>query len=427
MDKKRRKVKIEEQNQINSAMDDHETPFLEPIWTRKAQERGGIGFQNTDAMDSEIGAATSKKIRPTFANPNALKLSCELVRIFITESVQRAATVAEAEGGGKPKQRRSSICLHRRHGYRSSETSTNSADFPTDPSVTCRKTRLSSTSPTGPQPNACGFIGGGGGKDLAFSPYGEYWRQVRKLSVVELFSHKRVELFQFVRDEEVELVASINGQPINLTKMVFFVSNNIVLRCALGRKFEEEDGDGDDSKFWELTKRVVVLLTGFCIGERKGLDEVNPTNDLLSLLLQLQKQGEIDMDLTQDNLKAILLDMFIGGSDTTSTTTEWLMAELLKHPNAMKKVQEEVRTVVGNKPKIEADDINKMEYLKCVVNETLRLHSTVPLLVPRQTSTAVKLFDYDIPCATTVFINAMGNSKRPHMVGRTGEVHPGEV
>ncbi|KAK8709923.1 hypothetical protein V6N13_060921 [Hibiscus sabdariffa] len=110
MDKKRRKVKIEEQNQINSAMDDHETPFLEPdltrdifkqIWTRKAQERGGIGFQNTDAMDSEIGAATSKKIRPTFANPNALKLSCELVRIFITESVQRAATVAEAEGGGK--------------------------------------------------------------------------------------------------------------------------------------------------------------------------------------------------------------------------------------------------------------------------------------------------------------------------------------
>ncbi|KAL4313565.1 hypothetical protein GQ457_01G016930 [Hibiscus cannabinus] len=80
-------------------------------------ERGGMGFQNTDAMDSEIGAGTSKKIRPTFgnlfpskmsffrvyinskidginliaANPNALKLSCEL----------RAATVAEAEGGGK--------------------------------------------------------------------------------------------------------------------------------------------------------------------------------------------------------------------------------------------------------------------------------------------------------------------------------------
>ncbi|XP_039050759.1 protein MHF2 homolog [Hibiscus syriacus] len=113
MDKKRRKFKIEEQNQINSAMDDHETPVLEPdltrdifkqIWTRKAQEREGIDFHHTDAMDSEVGAGTSKKIRPTFANPNALKLSCELVRFFITEAVQRAATVAEAKGGAKLKQ-----------------------------------------------------------------------------------------------------------------------------------------------------------------------------------------------------------------------------------------------------------------------------------------------------------------------------------
>ncbi|GMJ14013.1 hypothetical protein HRI_005070500 [Hibiscus trionum] len=110
MDRKKRKVKMEEQNQIHSATDDHETPFLEPdltrdifkqIWTRKAQERGGTGFQNTDVMDHEIGTGASKKIRPTFANPNALKLSGELVRIFITETVRRAATVAEAEGGAK--------------------------------------------------------------------------------------------------------------------------------------------------------------------------------------------------------------------------------------------------------------------------------------------------------------------------------------
>ncbi|KAK8684449.1 hypothetical protein V6N13_040476 [Hibiscus sabdariffa] len=210
--------------------------------------------------------------------------------------------------------------------------------------------------------------------DLAFSPYGEYWRQVRKVSVLELFSHKRVESFQFVRDEEVELAvnkirnASINGQPINLTKMVFSVSNNIVSRCALGRKFEEEDGDG--SKFLELTKRVVVVLTSFSFGdafpylrwmdyltgfipnlkatcaeldelmdqiieEGKDLDEVNPKNDLLSVLLQLQKEGEIDMELTQDNLKAILLDMFIGGSDTASTTTEWKNLNLPPSPSPL--------------------------------------------------------------------------------------------
>ncbi|KAH1089074.1 hypothetical protein J1N35_016331 [Gossypium stocksii] len=77
MERRRRKCKIEEQIQIDSAIDDNETPIFEPdlvraifkqIWIRKAQEREGIGSQNTDAMDSEIGAGTSKKIRPTFGN-----------------------------------------------------------------------------------------------------------------------------------------------------------------------------------------------------------------------------------------------------------------------------------------------------------------------------------------------------------------------
>ena len=73
--------------------------------------------------------------------------------------------------------------------------------------------------------------------------------------------------------------------------------------------------------------------------------------------------------------------MFVGGTDTTSTTTEWLMAELIKHPDVMKKVQEEVRNVVGNKSKVDVDDIQKMEYLKCVIKETLRLHPPLPFLV----------------------------------------------
>ncbi|XVF49732.1 hypothetical protein PTKIN_Ptkin04bG0037100 [Pterospermum kingtungense] len=91
-------------------MDENNTPTFEPdliraifkhIWTRKAQERERIEIQNTEAVVSEVGAGTSRKNRPTSANANALKLSCELLRIFITEAVQRASTIAEAEGGTK--------------------------------------------------------------------------------------------------------------------------------------------------------------------------------------------------------------------------------------------------------------------------------------------------------------------------------------
>ncbi|KAB1217260.1 Cytochrome P450 71A1 [Morella rubra] len=88
--------------------------------------------------------------------------------------------------------------------------------------------------------------------------------------------------------------------------------------------------------------------------------------------------------------------MFMAGSDTTPTAFEWAMAELIKNPNIMKRAQEEVRGAVGNKSKIDVHDINRMDYLKCIINETLRLHPPLPLLLPRKTSASVRFGGYDI-------------------------------
>jgi cytochrome P450 len=60
-----------------------------------------------------------------------------------------------------------------------------------------------------------------------------------------------------------------------------------------------------------------------------------------------------------------LQNMFMGGTDTSSTVLEWLMAKLTKNPSSMKRAQEEVRRVVGKKSKIYVNDINKMDYLNC--------------------------------------------------------------
>jgi cytochrome P450 len=98
--------------------------------------------------------------------------------------------------------------------------------------------------------------------------------------------------------------------------------------------------------------------------------------------------------------------MFAGGTDTTATTLEWAMTELMKNPSIMKKAQEEVRRVAGKKSKLDGDDITHMHYLKCIIKETLRLHAPVPLLVPRENSASVKLGGYDIPAKTSVYVNA---------------------
>ncbi|KAK1572614.1 hypothetical protein Q3G72_035304 [Acer saccharum] len=156
--------------------------------------------------------------------------------------------------------------------------------------------------------------------------------------------------------------------------MLQAVANNVVSRCVLGRKAEEENGPG---KFGELSRRAMVLMTAFCFGDffpcLRWLDivtghigRINTTfkafdalldqvieehkisksekKDFVHILLQLQKDGMLEIDFTQNDMKAILQDMFVGGTDTTSTTLEWAMAELVNHPNIMKNAQEEVRT-----------------------------------------------------------------------------------
>ncbi|KAK8992038.1 hypothetical protein V6N11_044930 [Hibiscus sabdariffa] len=302
-------------------------------------------------------------------------------------------------------------------------------------------------------------------KGMGFGPYTEFWRQVRKMSMVELFSHQRVHSFQFVRDEEVEALINkirstcLKGEPINLTNMFMVVSGNVVSRCILSHKSEEENGW---SKFGELVRRILVLFTGFCIGdmfpylrwadvltgyipsmkavsaemdafldqviqEHRALEsrgQVTQKKDFVSIIMQLQKDGMFD-NLTQDNIKAILLEMYVAGTDTSSTLSEWMMAELLSHPNEMKKVQQEVRSVVGNKSKVDPEDIPKMEYLRCVVKETLRLHPPA-VFIPRRTraNASGKLGGYDIPPSTEVLINVWAIHRDPKWWEKPDEFIP---
>ncbi|KAL5578546.1 hypothetical protein UlMin_020245 [Ulmus minor] len=306
-----------------------------------------------------------------------------------------------------------------------------------------------------------------GCKDVGFSPFGEYWKQARKFCSLELLSLKRVQNFQFVRDEEVEIMvdrirkACLSGASVNISQMLMATSNNIVSKSVLGQSFSEEDGR---SRFGEMTRKVMVHLMAFCVAdffpslrwidvlsgfinrvtatfrdfdsffdqlieERKSKatkkrDGESDMKDFVDILLQLPKDDMQDFDFTQDNMKAILLDMLVGGSDSTSTGLEWLMAELMRNSQVMKKVQEEVRGVVGKKQKIDMNDIKQMEYLKCVIKENLRLHPPVPLLVPRETTSSIDMRGYHIPANTKVIVNAWAIQRDPKLWDKAEEFIP---
>ncbi|KAM7481573.1 hypothetical protein LguiB_006156 [Lonicera macranthoides] len=99
-------------------------------------------------------------------------------------------------------------------------------------------------------------------------------------------------------------------------------------------------------------------------------------------------------------------DMFAAGTDTTYTVLEWTVSELLRHPEIMKKLRNEIREIAKVKSKVTENDLDKMKYLKLVIKETLQLHTPVPLLVPRESTRDVKVMGYDIAAETQVIINA---------------------
>jgi cytochrome P450 len=82
------------------------------------------------------------------------------------------------------------------------------------------------------------------------------------------------------------------------------------------------------------------------------------------------------------------------------------MSELVKHPRVMRKAQSEVREAFKGQDKVTEGDLGKLEYLRLVVKEALRLHAPVPLLLPRECREPCRVLGYDVPKGTKVFVNA---------------------
>jgi len=107
-------------------------------------------------------------------------------------------------------------------------------------------------------------------------------------------------------------------------------------------------------------------------------------DDFIDVLLSLEQEY---CTLTREQVKAILMDMYAAGTDTSSIVLEHTMVELIRNPHVMTRLQAEItsNTPKGQKMVKEEDLMNNMAYLKAVVKETLRLHPPAPLLLPRIT------------------------------------------
>ncbi|KAK3134188.1 hypothetical protein QOZ80_6AG0546090 [Eleusine coracana subsp. coracana] len=289
-----------------------------------------------------------------------------------------------------------------------------------------------------------------GAEGIIFAPYGDAWRQVRRICTLELLSARRVQSFRPVREEEAGRLlrgvaaAAALAKAVNLSEMVAAYAADSAVRAVIGNRLKDRDA------FLALLERSVKLfarmslpdlypssrlamlvsrmpgrmrrqreeLVGFMDAivrdheENKatGGDDANK-EDLLDVLLRIRREGDLQVPITTDNIKSVIGDMLGTGSETAATTLQWIMAELMRNPRVMQKAQDEVRHVLAGQHRVTEDDLNKLHYMRLVVKEGLRLHPPAPLLFPRECRSTCQILGFDVPKGTMVLVNAWAISR----------------
>ncbi|KAI7731306.1 hypothetical protein M8C21_002582 [Ambrosia artemisiifolia] len=299
------------------------------------------------------------------------------------------------------------------------------------------------------------------GLDMAFSPYNEHWREMRKIFTLHLFSPKRVQSFRYIREDEVSSAMktihdlALSSKPINLSEMMKNLTTTIMMQVTFGKRYHYLD-ELERKKVIGLINEVQAYLVDLyvsdiwpglpfvglvdrlmgktnrlekcfrdldsfyqqLIDERlnnpqkdKSYHEEADQDDVIDILLQLVKDKLFN--LTHDHIKAMLMDVLVAGTDTGASIVVWAMASLIRNPKVMQKAQEELRNMIGKKSKIDEDDLPGLPYLKAVIKETMRLYPPAPLLVPRETRKDSNVHGYEIKQKTLVYVNAWAIGRDP--------------
>ncbi|KAG2711770.1 hypothetical protein I3760_04G092200 [Carya illinoinensis] len=269
-------------------------------------------------------------------------------------------------------------------------------------------------------------------KGLYFSPYGPHWRNIHKMSTLQLPSNHIINSFRSMRKEELGLLvkfiekATCDCIVVDLSAKVSSLSADMSCLMVLVKKYMDKDFDERGFK--------VVIQKGMHLGATPNLGDYIPyigPLDLQGLTQCMKAISKIfddfieksiddhvqskDKNKIEDFVDVMLnfkgfedskyRDMLVGSMDTTATTIEWAISEVIKHPRVMKKLQKELEDVVGLERMVEESDLDRLEYLDMVVKETMRLHLVAPVLIPHEATKDSTIQGFHIPKKSRWLVN----------------------
>ncbi|PKI49552.1 hypothetical protein CRG98_030045 [Punica granatum] len=285
---------------------------------------------------------------------------------------------------------------------------------------------------------------------VVWLPASAKWKGLRRACSMQMFSRQKLERTETLRRRKVDELlnflheSSARGRAVNVGQAVFTMVLNLIsntvfsidLACQdedpAGLHFRDiiwgvmkEGGTPNISDYFPSLWRIdpqgarrrmnghfnqLIAVFDSIINERtrsRALPGGSRSDDMLDSLLDLGDSSE----LSREDINHLLFDLYVAGVDTTHSTVEWAMAELLRHPEKMAKARAEMEQVLGMDTKVRESDIPKLPYLQAIVKEILRLY--LPFLLPRKAESEVDLCGFKIPKNTQVMVNLWAMGRDP--------------
>ncbi|KAL9421822.1 hypothetical protein AB3S75_034151 [Citrus x aurantiifolia] len=297
---------------------------------------------------------------------------------------------------------------------------------------------------------------------IGFAPYGNYWRQSRKIATIELLSNCRLEKLKHVRESEVKAsiqrlykncISSSSSRKVVSVEMIHWLEGtvlDIILRIIAGKRHTSKSKEVNDwqqqiTKFTALSGQFVVsdalpFLRWLDIGGYERL--MSKTAKYFDIILQewldehkmKRDSGDVKGDedfmyvllsLLDDNaeqlpdrdadavIKAICVTVIVAAADTSVVTLTWAIALLLNNRDVLKKAQDELDIQVGTERPVNESDTRNLVYLQAIIKETMRLYPAAPLLLPHESIEECVVNGYHVPAGTQLFVNAWKIQRDP--------------
>ncbi|KAK4797281.1 hypothetical protein SAY86_029607 [Trapa natans] len=317
---------------------------------------------------------------------------------------------------------------------------------------------------------------------VGFSPYGPYWRHVRKVAVVELLSNHRIDLLRHVRESEV--LASVRALyeqyyrrsgtesvPLVADMKRWFgdITMNVVFRMIAGRRFTDEvEGDAEKGKqalkvfldhigmfvvsdglpflrwldlggYERAMKRTAVeadrVVQRWLEEHKRRRRKINiedaqgatsyEQQDFMDVMLSILKDDQGIESYDADTvIKTSCLNLIVAGSDTTLVTLIWTLSLLLNQKEALKKAQQELDAQVGKDRRIRESDLKNLPYVNAIIKEALRLYPAAPLSVVHEATEDCTVSGYLVQKGTQLLLNLHKIHRNPSVWPDASEFRP---